>query len=111
MTGYPADGISILEWISYRWISLRSSTEASEKNELRSQINSTIESCTKLQLDMNRQAYFKEAELLRLRDLEPEPSSGTGGPGNTAPLASLLKRPEPLDEGEVEKVDSSISER
>ncbi|KAM7189007.1 Protein of unknown function (DUF3435) domain containing protein [Rhypophila sp. PSN 637] len=45
---------------------IHASTDKSEKNRLNKQIKHTIDTCIKLQLDADRQAYFKEADQLRL---------------------------------------------
>ncbi|KAK4249282.1 hypothetical protein C7999DRAFT_39540 [Corynascus novoguineensis] len=42
------------------------STDKKEKNRLYRQISSTIDTYKKLQLDVNREAYFKEADRLCL---------------------------------------------
>jgi hypothetical protein len=90
---------------------IQASTDPGEKNRLHRQIRSTIETCKKLQLDTDRQAYFEEADRLRLRGLEPEPTPGAGGPGMAAPVAALLSRLRLQDEGEPLTIDTSTSER
>jgi hypothetical protein len=89
---------------------IQAATDQGEKNRLHRQIKSTIETCKKLQLDADRQAYFEEADRLRLRGLEPEPTLGAGGPGIAAPVAALLSRLRLQDESEPLTIDTSISE-
>ncbi|KAL2168264.1 hypothetical protein VTG60DRAFT_232 [Thermothelomyces hinnuleus] len=60
----------------------RASTDQDEKNRLLRKIRATIETCTRLQLEADRQAYFKEADRLRLQGFEPEPTPNAGGPGS-----------------------------
>ncbi|KAG7293987.1 hypothetical protein NEMBOFW57_004048 [Staphylotrichum longicolle] len=90
---------------------IQASTDKREKNRIYSQIASTIKTCTRLQLEEDRQAYFKEADRLRLQGLEPEPAPGRGGPGIVAPVAALLSRLSLRDEGEPPRVDTSTSEQ
>ncbi len=81
----------------------------SEKQREWSKIHHTIETCTKLQLELDRQAYFKAADDMRLRGIEPEPSPGAGGPGHAALLVPFFERPEPIDEGSDTRVYSRAS--
>ncbi|KAK4129016.1 hypothetical protein N657DRAFT_50085 [Parathielavia appendiculata] len=90
---------------------IQASTDQGEKKRLHRQIRTTIETCIKLQLDADRQAYFKAADRLRLQGLEPEPTPGAGGPGMAAPVAALLSRPGPREDGELLTVGTSVSER
>ncbi|KAK4233269.1 hypothetical protein C8A03DRAFT_19624 [Achaetomium macrosporum] len=53
---------------------IQASTDQDEKNRLRRKIRATIETCTRLQLEADRQAYFAEADRLRLQGFEPEPT-------------------------------------
>ncbi|KAM7209967.1 hypothetical protein V8F06_014645, partial [Rhypophila decipiens] len=46
---------------------IMASTDKSEKTRLHNQIKTTVNTCIKLQLDVDRQAYFKEADRLRLQ--------------------------------------------
>ncbi|KAL2193949.1 hypothetical protein P885DRAFT_63497 [Corynascus similis CBS 632.67] len=64
-----------------------------------------------LQLDANRQAYFKEADRLRLQGLEPEPTPGARSPDRAAPVAELLSRLSLEDEGESLTANTSVSEQ
>ncbi|KAK4237967.1 hypothetical protein C8A03DRAFT_34023, partial [Achaetomium macrosporum] len=90
---------------------IQASTDSSERKKLHSQINSSIETCTRPQLEADRQAYFKEADPLRLQGIEPEPTPGAGGPGRAAPVADLLARLCLRDEHKSLTVDKSVSER
>ena len=90
---------------------IQASTDRIEKKRLYCQINSTIEACTRLQLEADLQAYFKEADRLHLQGIEPEPTPGTGGPGRAAPVADLLARLSLRDEHESLTVDKTVSER
>jgi len=90
---------------------IQASTDKREKNRIYAQIASTIKTCARLQLDEDRQAYFKEADRLRLLGLKPEPAPGRRGPGIVAPVAALLSRLSLRDEGEPSRVDISASER
>ncbi|KAL2137751.1 hypothetical protein VTI28DRAFT_8386 [Corynascus sepedonium] len=90
---------------------IQASTDKKEKNRLYRQISSTIDTCKKLQLDANREAYFKEADRLRLQGCEPEPTPGAGGPDRAAPVAELLSRLSLEDKGESLTTDTSVSER
>ncbi|KAK4207480.1 hypothetical protein QBC37DRAFT_380047 [Rhypophila decipiens] len=90
---------------------IHASTNKSEKNRLNKQIKHTIDTYIKLQLDADRQAYFKEADQLRLQGLEPEPAPGTRGAGRAAPVAALLSGSGPQNDGESLAVGVSVSEQ
>jgi len=90
---------------------IQASTDKKEKNRIYGQIASTIKTCARLQLEEDRQAYFKEADQLRLWGLEPEPAPGRGGPGIAAPVAALLSRLNLRDEGESSTADTRASEQ
>ncbi|KAM7213602.1 Protein of unknown function (DUF3435) domain containing protein, partial [Rhypophila decipiens] len=90
---------------------IHASTKKSEKNRLNKQIKHTIDTCIKLQLDADRQAYFKEADQLRLRGLEPEPAPGARGAGRAAPVAALLSGSGLQNDGESLAVGVSVSEQ
>ncbi|KAK4110185.1 hypothetical protein N656DRAFT_303872 [Canariomyces notabilis] len=90
---------------------IQHTTDKLEKSRLRGQIRSILETCKRLQLEQDRQAYFKEADRLRLQGLEPTPTPGMGGPGTAAPVAACLSRWRPRDEGELPPNDTSASEQ
>jgi hypothetical protein len=71
---------------------IQASTNKLKKSRLRSQISSILETYKRLQLEVDRQAYFKEADRLRLQGSEPNPTPGAGGPGVAALVAACLSR-------------------
>ncbi|KAL2020079.1 hypothetical protein VTK56DRAFT_8883 [Thermocarpiscus australiensis] len=89
---------------------IQASTDKLEKSRLRSQISSILETCKRLQLEVDRQTYFKEADRLRLQGVEPNPTPGAGGPGAAAPVAACLSRWTPRD-GEFPTNDTSAAEQ
>ncbi|KAH8891472.1 hypothetical protein GQ53DRAFT_147693 [Thozetella sp. PMI_491] len=88
---------------------IQATSDPKEKRRLYSEIATTINTCTRLQLEEDRQAYFKKADQLRLQGIEPEPTPGAGGPGAAALVASVLSDLGPLAEGPSK--DTSVSER
>ncbi|KAK4244552.1 hypothetical protein C7999DRAFT_43822 [Corynascus novoguineensis] len=88
---------------------IKHTTDKLEKSRLRGQISSILETCKRLQLEQDRQAYFKEADRLRLQGFEPTPTPGMGGSGIAAPVAAYLSRWKPRDEGELLPNDISAT--
>ncbi|KAM7203065.1 hypothetical protein V8F33_002413 [Rhypophila sp. PSN 637] len=77
-----------------------------ERNDI-AQFRGMIQAST----DKKRQAYFKEADRLRLQGLEPEPTPGARGAGIAAPVAVLLSSPRLQNDGELSAVDAGVSKR
>ncbi|KAK3302866.1 uncharacterized protein B0T15DRAFT_559287 [Chaetomium strumarium] len=90
---------------------IQHTTDKLEKSRLCGQISSILETYKRLQLEEDRQAYFKEADRLRLQGGEPTPTPGAGGPGIAAPVAACLSRWRPQDGGELPTNDTSVSEQ
>lgn len=90
---------------------IQHTTDKLEKRRLRSQIRSITGTCKRLQLKADREAYFKEADRLRLQGHQPTPAPDRGGPGIAAPVATCLARWEPRDRGEFLTNSTRISEQ